>query len=181
MNQTLHNSALRGTVTFLDTARSSRGRLTEIEVLLLPGGGNPPHYHRTYDEAFTIIEGSLQLKLAGRHRKALKAGETYVVTAGNVHSFYNDSDRPVQVRCRIMPANEGFENSLRIMAGLATDGCYNLRLQMPSSFQALAVCMAMSDTWVSGPLAVLNRPLRLLAHVARWRGVERKLKHRYCI
>jgi quercetin dioxygenase-like cupin family protein len=180
MTRTIHNPALRAAITFLVTARESDGAITELEAMVMPGGKNPPHYHKTYDETFTVIEGVLRLDLSGGARKDLVAGQSYVVIAGNVHSFRNETNGPTRIRTLIVPGNEGFENSLRILAGLASDGFYNIRLKMPRSLQQLSVCGSMSDTWLAGPLCLLNWPLRLLARFARWRGVENELLLRYC-
>ncbi len=180
ITRTIHNPVLRGTITFLVTAKESDGAITELEATVMPGGKNPPHYHKTYDETFTVIDGVLRLDLSGDVRKDLVGGQSYVVRAGNVHSFRSETNQPARVRTRIVPGNEGFENSLRILAGLASDGFYNVRLKIPRSLQQLSVCGSMSDTWLAGPLCLLNWPLRLLARFARWRGVETELLLRYC-
>lgn len=179
MKRTIHNPVLDGTITFLTTAKESHGSLTELEATIMPGGRNPPHYHRSYDETFAVLEGVLQLDLGKKLRRQLRAGESYVVSAGTVHSFRNESDAPVRIRTRVIPGNEGFENSLRIFAGLALDGHYNLRLRIPSSFQHLAISAVMSDTRLPFPLSFLNLTLRLVASFARWRGVEKQLLARY--
>jgi quercetin dioxygenase-like cupin family protein len=180
INRTIHNPALRGTITFLTTAKESHGAISELEVTVMPKGENPPHYHRSYDESFTVIEGMLRLHLGGGVGKDLGPGESYVVRAGNVHSFRNETNQPARVRARIVPGKEGFENSLRILAGLSADGLYNNRLQMPHSLQHLAICVSMSDTRLVGSSALLNQPLRLLAWFARKQGVENELLLRYC-
>jgi quercetin dioxygenase-like cupin family protein len=180
INRTIHNPALRGTITYLTTAKQSHGAITEVEVTVMPGGENPPHYHRSYDEVFSVIEGMIRLHLGGGVRKTLGAGHSYIVKAGTVHSFRNETSRPARIRTRIVPGEEGFEDSLRILAGLASDGLYDDRLQIPRSLEHLAVCISLSDTWLPGPLAMLNRPLRLVAWFARKRGVETELLLRYC-
>jgi Cupin domain len=146
----------------------------------MPGGGNPPHFHRTYDEAFTVLEGVIRLALSSGVRLDLSAGESYVAKAGQVHSLHNVTDAPVRVRTRISPGNEGFENSLRILYGLASDGLYNQR-KMPRSVQHLALCASMSDTWLPGFKSFYNVPLRLVARFARWRGVDERLRRTYCV
>ncbi len=179
MTRTIHNPALRSTITFLTTAKESHGAITELEVMVMPGGKNPPHYHKTYDEAFEVIEGVLRLDLKQGLRRELSAGQSYVVKAGEVHSFLNETPQPARIRTRIVPGNEGFENSVRILAGLALEGLNNNRLKVPRSLRQLAVCLAMSDTWLPGVLSPFNLPLRLLARFARRRGIENALLLRY--
>jgi hypothetical protein len=110
----------------------------------------------------------------------LRQGEKYVVKVGQVHSFVNISNAPARIRTEIIPGNEGFENSLRILYGLASDGLYHRERKAPRSFEHLAVCMSMSDTCLAGPLSCLNRMFRVVAMFARWRGVEKRLMLTYC-
>jgi len=180
MRRMIHNPILNGTVTFLQTSADSGGTITEVEATVMPGGGNPPHFHRTYDETFLAIEGVIGLELAKGVRVELSPGESYIVKAGQVHSFHNATNAPVRIRTQISPGNAGFENSLRILYGLASDGLYNQR-GIPHSFQHLAICASMSDTWLPGFKWFCNAPLRLVAHFARWCGVERQLRRTYCV
>jgi mannose-6-phosphate isomerase-like protein (cupin superfamily) len=180
MTRTIHNPVLRDTVTFLTTAKESRGAVTELEATVMPGGSNPPHFHRTYDEIFIMLEGSLRLESSRGFQVDLCPNDQYVVKAGQVHSLRNVSDLRARIRTQIVPGNEGFENSLRIMYGLASDGLYHRQRRVPRSFQHLALCMSMSDTCIPGPLSFLNTGFRLAALFARWRGVEKQLLSRYC-
>lgn len=104
-------------MTFLQTSADSGGAITEVEATVMPEGGNPPHFHRTYDETIRAIEGVIRLELAKGVRVDLSDGESYIVKAGQAHSFHNATDAPVRVRTQISPGNEGFENSLRILYG----------------------------------------------------------------
>lgn len=125
------------------------------------------------------IEGVIRLELAKGVRIDLSTGESFVVKAGQVHSFHNATDAPVRVRTQISPGNEGFENSLRILYGLASDGLYNRR-RMPRSVEHLAICALMSDSWLPGVMSSFNLLLRIVARFARWRGVEQQLRRKYC-
>jgi hypothetical protein len=87
---------------------------------------------------------------------------------------------PARIRTQIIPGNEGFENSVRILYGLAADGLYRHQRKAPQSFEHLTVCMSMSDTRLAGRLSCLNRVFRMAAIFARWRGVEKRLLLTYC-
>lgn len=180
MNRTIHNPVLGDTVTFVITAEESHGAITELEATVMPGGSNPPHFHRTYDEIFTMLEGSLRLESPKGVQTDLHPGQQYVVKSGQVHSFSNISNTPARIRTQIIPGNEGFENSLRILYGLASDGLYLRHRKAPRSFSCLAVCLSISDTCLAGPLSCLNRTFRIVAMFARWRGVEKQLLLTYC-
>jgi quercetin dioxygenase-like cupin family protein len=178
MTRTIHNPILNVTVTFLKTASESDGAITELEATVMPGESNPPHFHRTYDETFTMLEGILRLELSGGVRVDLSPGTSYVVKAGQVHSFHNVSQATVRVQTQIVPGNEGFEHALRFLYGLASDGLYNQR--MPRSLQHLAVCASIGDTWLPGLPSLFNPLIRVFALIARWRGIERQLLCKYC-
>jgi mannose-6-phosphate isomerase-like protein (cupin superfamily) len=44
--------------TFLQTSEETGRERTLIEVEVAPGGGNIPHFHKTYDEHFEVLEGT---------------------------------------------------------------------------------------------------------------------------
>ena len=48
MQRTITNPILNDTVTFVRTSAESNGAVTESEATVMPGGGNPPHFHTTY-------------------------------------------------------------------------------------------------------------------------------------
>ena len=65
-----------------------------------PGAPGPaPHLHRSYDEAWFIIEGTVEFLLDGR-RERLGAGGFVFVPRGVVHSFANPG--PEQARMLVI-------------------------------------------------------------------------------
>ena len=60
MKRTFVNLVIKDTITFLQTTSESGGRVSEPEITLMPGGGNPVHYHKTYAETFIVIDGAAQ-------------------------------------------------------------------------------------------------------------------------
>ncbi|WP_262491776.1 cupin domain-containing protein [Nitritalea halalkaliphila] len=87
-----------------------------------PKGGSPMHYHKTFSETFTAVEGTLGLKLKSGERR-LQPGESYTVKPFEVHGFFNPSaSESIRFSIRLAPGHSGFENALRIMYGLAQDG-----------------------------------------------------------
>ena len=180
MNRTIHNPIVNDTVTFLQTSAESGGTCTELDLEVMPGGGNAPHFHKTYTESFTVVEGVLTLDLDRGVRKTLSAGESFVIEPGQTHSYHNETNKPLRCRNRLTSASEGFESTLRILYGLAADGLTS-RSATPKMLQDLAVCAVISDTSAPGILAFANPLLRLVARFARWRGVEAALRRRYCV
>jgi mannose-6-phosphate isomerase-like protein (cupin superfamily) len=65
-----------------------------------PGRPGPaPHVHRTYDEAWFIIEGTMEFVLDGQ-REQLDAGGFVFVPRGVVHSFSNPG--PAEARMLVI-------------------------------------------------------------------------------
>ncbi|MBK9982159.1 MAG: hypothetical protein IPP15_06990 [Saprospiraceae bacterium] len=50
MKRTIVNPIIEDIVTSIQTAEESGGKITEAEITLMPGGGNPLHYHKTYSK-----------------------------------------------------------------------------------------------------------------------------------
>jgi len=173
----IYNPVQRDRVTFLKTADETGGELTLLEMEVAPGGGNSLHIHTTYSERFAVIEGELGVQI-GKQQHVLRPGETGIVPAGAVHRWYNPSTRPARIYVELRPGHAGFEQTLRIGYGLATDGHTNAA-GIPKNLLHLAVLVQMSDIKLVGPIGVLTPLFGLLARIARRRGVEADLQARY--
>jgi quercetin dioxygenase-like cupin family protein len=163
---------------FLKTSAETGGAYTLVEIELAPGGGVPPHAHRTYAETFIPVEGELEVQV-GKERKLLKPGQTCTVPRKEIHCFRNLSDAPVRFRVKLEPGNEGFEYSVKIVFGLAKDGLTN-RESMPKNLSHAAVLLNFFDPEPTGMLRLMMPFLRWKARQARKRGVEKELIERYC-
>jgi hypothetical protein len=64
MKKVIVNPIFRDTVTFIKTSAETKEQFTEAELTLMPGGRNPLHYHLSYSETFTAIDGELGVGLA---------------------------------------------------------------------------------------------------------------------
>ncbi len=179
MQRKIVNPLIKDTVTFLQTVEESKGTVTELEITLMPGGGNALHYHKTYSETFTAIEGKLGLRLGKRETKILNPGESHTVEPMSVHSFFNPSDTEIKFHITIAPGHAGFENSLRIGYGLAADGLTNKKT-IPKSIKHTALLVCMSDMNVPGVLTLIFPLLKRIANKARATGEEQRLINKYC-
>ena len=101
MQRTIVNPIIKDPVTFLQTSEESGGKITEADITLMPEGGNPLHYHKTFSETFTAIEGELGLKLGNKEIKILKEGETHTVEPMSVHGFFNPADREIKFNVKL--------------------------------------------------------------------------------
>ena len=61
MKRTIINPVIKDIATFVQTAKDSNSKVSELEILLMPGGGNTLHYHKTYSETFIAVDGDLGL------------------------------------------------------------------------------------------------------------------------
>jgi mannose-6-phosphate isomerase-like protein (cupin superfamily) len=80
--------------------------------------GPPPHVHPNSEEAFEVLEGSLDVFTGGRWR-TLGPGENVAVPAGAPHTLRNGSDQPIKMITRIRPAgsSEAFFRHMHRLIG----------------------------------------------------------------
>jgi len=178
MNKTITNPIIKDQVTFVQTAASTNGRVTTLQVRLMPGGGTPLHYHRNFSETFVVIEGILTIVLENK-TILLSAGQKITVDKGQSHRFANRSSLPVVFTTIILPGSEGFENALRILYGLAGDQKTDKK-GMPKSLLVLAVVSKISDMRPAGTGMLLAPLMGALQYIARLSGIHKKLIARYC-
>jgi quercetin dioxygenase-like cupin family protein len=75
-------------VTFLITGEQSGGAFFMAEVVVTPGGGNPPHIHTREEESFYLQQGTLTVQVGGKTLTA-SAGDFICLPRGVAHSFQN--------------------------------------------------------------------------------------------
>lgn len=180
MKRTIVNPIIKDVVTFLQTAEESGGIVSEAEIRLMPGGGNPLHYHKTYSETFTAIDGDLGLKLGKKNTRILKPGETHTVEPMSLHCFFNPTDNEIRFNVKLKPGHTGFEHALRILYGLASDGLTDNK-SIPKSLKHKAIVVCMSDMNIPGMFTLLFPLLRRVAQKAKANGDEQRLIDKYCI
>ena len=99
------------------TNASTGGAYCEFDLHLGAGAKlAAAHRHPNQVESFSLLSGSLQMKLDGQ-RRTVDAGEEVVVPGGSAHSWGNVSDEPAHVLVRLTPSiliDEYFEAFCRI-------------------------------------------------------------------
>jgi hypothetical protein len=98
----------------------------------------------------------------------------------SLHSFFNPEVKEIKFNVKLRPGHSGFENSLRILYGMAADGLTNKK-SIPKSLKHAAIIICMSDMNVPGLLTFLYPLLKLIANKAKINGEEQKLIDKYCI
>ncbi|MET3877313.1 cupin domain-containing protein [Chitinophaga sp. OAE865] len=178
MHETITNPVIKDEVTFVQSAVTTNGRITTLQVKLMPGGGTPMHFHKHFSESFIVIEGELTITTRETSTR-LSAGGKITVQKNEWHRFSNESMLPVVFTTVIIPGSAGFENSLRILYGLAKDGKTNEK-GMPSNPLVLAVVAKISDMHPAGPRFIISTSIAIMNLLAGISGLRRKLLRRYC-
>ena len=179
MKRTIVNPVIKDTATFLQTARESKAKVSELEITLMPGGGNRLHYHKTYSETFMAVDGELGLRLGKNESKILKPGERFTVKPMQLHCFFNPTVKPIKFNILIEPGHEGFENSLRIIYGLAKDGLTDNQ-SIPKNLTHTALIVTMSDMNAPGFLTWIYPLLKWLASGTKAKNEQKRLMAQYC-
>ena len=92
------------------------GALELFESEFPPGLHLPPHYHRTYDEAFYVLEGEV-FATVGDRTAAAPAGSFGYAPRGTVHTFENRGTAPARVVVWQTPAY-GFDRLAQELSAL---------------------------------------------------------------
>jgi mannose-6-phosphate isomerase-like protein (cupin superfamily) len=164
--------------TFLETSEESGGDRTLIEIEVAPGGGNAPHYHKTYEEHFEVIEGRLEV-LVGGETRILRPGEKAMAAKNVLHRFRNPTGAPTRFLVELRPGHAGFEKAIKAGYGLAADG-HTGPNGVPKSIYHLAVLLGLSEIRMPGVFTLAEPLFRLLARRARRKGIDAELEARYC-
>lgn len=172
------NPKIKDRVTFLTTSAETGGAYTLVQVELEPGGGNALHYHTNFDEEFTALDGTLSIGLKKRQLH-LKPGEKALARIGQLHRFYNASTEPIRFQVKLTPGSDSFEKAIAIGYGLAGDGLTN-KSGVPKKLDHLAVMLELSNTRLTGFLALITPFLLRRAKRARKKGILQELENKYC-
>jgi quercetin dioxygenase-like cupin family protein len=154
------------------TAASTGGEYCEFDLHLGPGAKlAAPHRHPGQLETFSLLTGTVRMKVAGQHRQVY-AGEEVAVPIDTPHTWGNTSDEPAHVLVRLTPsflADEYFEAFCRI----ASSGKAN-KLGLPRNPLQFAVLVDahLDEFALPSPLAnaVASPAIRALAAMGRAAG-----------
>jgi quercetin dioxygenase-like cupin family protein len=104
-DDTLDHVAVAGDAyTILLSGQDTAGQFTLIDMRVPPGGGPPPHRH-DFEEAFTVLDGEIEVTFRGQ-TSVVRAGETVNVPANAPHYFHNASDRFARLLCICSPSGQ---------------------------------------------------------------------------
>jgi quercetin dioxygenase-like cupin family protein len=116
----IHNPVSGETIVIRRSAAETGGRLLAWDLRLASGGRVPSgHTHPEQEERFTVLQGRLRFRIAGRVVVA-GPGQTVVVPPGTAHHFSNRGSTEALVYVETRPALQ-MEQLLRTAARLARD------------------------------------------------------------
>ncbi len=164
--------------TILKTSEETGGDHTLVEIELASGGGNTPHYHKTYDEHFEVLEGGLEV-LVGGETCVLGPGQKAVAPRDVLHCFRNPTDGTTRFLVELRPGHSGFEKAIKAGYGLAEDRLVTAK-GIPKNLYHLAALLEWSDMRLPGLFTAAEPLFRFLAKRACRKGIDRELEARYC-
>lgn len=85
-------------------SEQTNGAYALIDMLIPPEGGPPPHSHATYQEAFYIIDGEIEVITKEKKYSATKGSYVNIPFNGPVHKFTNRTDKTAHILCLTTPA-----------------------------------------------------------------------------
>jgi quercetin dioxygenase-like cupin family protein len=172
--QQIYNPVTKEHFTILHTpADPSSGSLV-FECRVAPGGARiPAHVHRSQEERFEVLSGSLGVMLGGK-TQLLHAGETIALPAKIKHQWWNAGETEVSFRVEVTPARN-LERVLEALAGMAEAGKLS-RKGMPKNPFRLAQLGRLSENYLPGiPLWLQQPPLVVGSALGRLFGLDPRL------
>lgn len=112
-DRTVFNSGGNYKSTFLKTGAETNGAYELIQVEVEPHGGNGWHYHKNFEERFTVLKGTAKVGNKGKEY-LVKQGDSAVAHKRELHYFSNPTDSTIQLLVRVSPAR-GLEKSIRVV------------------------------------------------------------------
>jgi quercetin dioxygenase-like cupin family protein len=152
-------------------ATESGGTLLVADLFVRPGGAvAAEHSHPYHDEAFTIVRGTVGMRLDG-HESIAVPGQRVEIMRGSRHDWWNAGEEEAHVLVEISPRAARFEQVIRNMWGLAQDGKTDDK-GMPSLLQMVAIGREFDDVirFAKPPRLVQKLLGGLLAPIAGARG-----------
>ncbi|RCR68187.1 cupin domain-containing protein [Larkinella punicea] len=175
-DRTVINSEGNYKSTFLKTAHETGGTYELIQVEVEPKGGNGWHYHKSFDEYFTVLKGKAKVGL-NENEYIINEGDSATAKKGEWHYFANPTDSTLLLQVKTMPAR-GLEKSIRVAYGLINDGQFEG--EITKNPWHMALLLGYSGTYLPEIPGFIQEPLvNALAKIAQWKGEDKALEKYY--
>jgi mannose-6-phosphate isomerase-like protein (cupin superfamily) len=140
---TIENPVTGERLVFRATAVETNGEVTAFDTYVQPDGFvAAAHYHPLQTERFEIVSGKIGMKVGGE-KLELGPGRVALIEPGTSHKFWNAADEVLHFVAEVRPALR-FEEMIRTMFGLATDGKTNKK-GMPNPFRMAVIAAEYKD------------------------------------
>lgn len=176
-DRTIINKEGNYAATFVKTGKETNNAYELVQVELEPNGGNDWHYHTSFLEQFTVVDGKVKIGKNGEE-VTLDKGETTSAEKKDMHYFKNALDKKSVLLVKVTPA-AGLEKTLRVAYGLINDGL--LKNDMTENPWHMCLLLGYSESYLPGMPNWFQEPLiSALAKIAQWKGEDKVLK-KYCM
>lgn len=156
---------------FRETKASTHGARLTFDEFVAPGEGPvPPHVHPRQHERFTVVRGTLGVRVGGETR-VVQPGHSVLVAPGTPHTYWNAGPDELHHVVTLEPALE-HETFFESVYGLAREGFAPER-RTALNLLRLARLFGEHETWLVGPPVAAQRLLfGALGALARRLGVR---------
>lgn len=171
-DKTIYNREGNYSATFVQTGHETNNAYELVQVELEPHGGNDWHYHTSFVEQFTVVEGKIKIGRNGEEI-VLDKGQTTIANKKDMHFFKNALEQKSVLLVKATPAS-GLEKTLRVAYGLINDGL--LKNDMTENPWHMCLLLAYSESFLPGMPTWFQEPLiNALAKIAQWKGEDKSL------
>ena len=81
----------------LKVGAENSNHMSVFEIAVAPGFDVGAHVHTAIEEAFYVLEGSLNLQVGDETGTGIGPGSFMFVPKGAAHRFWNDTDKPARI------------------------------------------------------------------------------------
>ncbi|WP_344119087.1 cupin domain-containing protein [Kocuria aegyptia] len=172
-----YRNDVQGLISWVRTSEETDGEYSLLYAEASAGSTVFPHFHTLYEETFHVLEGVLELRVAGDSHR-LEAGQEVTVPLRAVHQWRNPTEGTTRFMVKVRPAHAVFEKWLVVAAGLVADGKTAPDGRPKNPYHG-ALILVESDIHLVGVGRLLMPMMHLLARAARRKGIDRQLEEHY--
>jgi quercetin dioxygenase-like cupin family protein len=163
-----------------ESCTKNGGVRSVIHGIFTSGAMAPMHYHTEFNESFEVLEGELTVWNDGQ-KTILKSGDKTTVKMNLRHRFKNESDQTVKVLITTEPGHEPFEQNIKIMMGLQSDGLIEQLSKMKPKMISVGIILTeLSNTNLVGVTGGIFKVLSLFYSKKKTEMRKKELLEKYC-
>ena len=146
--QSIENKITGEKITWLETAKESKGKVLRLDFSVRPKGALPVrHFHPRQDETFEMKRGTLKVEVNGQIHY-LQPGERITIPQGAPHQWWNEGEEEANLLVTFTPALNT-ETFLEQFFGLCNSG--KTSADGTPKFLQLMTMVNAYELYVAGP------------------------------